>query len=663
MELKDIRGLGEKRLQALAENGIDTIGKLILTLPHSYKDLTQDTPVREAAPGADICVTGRVCRAPKLSRFKGLSCVSALFEDDTGTIGLQWFNQPWMKDNLPEDGEITLHGKVTRTKKGNLVLNSPQIVTERALVPVYTALKAIPAKTLQQVMKTALENVENCLPETLPDSVREKYGLCGRHFALRQAHFPTDHESLSAALRHLSFEGLLFYQAATVMLRGEKQKGKALRFDNALQDYLASLPFPLTGAQTRVLNEIAKDISAPTAMNRLVQGDVGCGKTAVAFGAMYMCARAGRQSVLLAPTEILARQHFESAKAVLGKLGISCGLLLGGMKVKERREALQKIQSGEWQCVIGTHALLSRDVEYAAIGLIITDEQHRFGVRQRNELNHKTALRPHALVMSATPIPRSLALVLWGDLDISVIDEMPAGRKPVRTMLVPEKKREDMYRFLIKEAALGHQAYIVCPLVSENEQMDAAGAQELYAELSTGPLRDLRLGLTYGGQKPDEKEKTLAAFSAGEIQVLIATTVVEVGVNVPAATCMVIEDAQRFGLSQLHQLRGRVGRGADESWCFLMAEKNERLDTLCKTGDGFKIAEKDLELRGPGDFLGTRQHGALLPGMNFTADVRLIEQTRDCLRDLQSGPPEDLALVRAQAAALFRQSLEEIVLN
>ena len=664
LELKDLKGIGEGRLAALHRANIHSVQALILTLPSSYRDLTKDTPVGELVPGMTVCVTGCISRAPKLSRFKGLSRVTAALKDESGTLPLQWYNQPWMKDNLPEDGEVTLYGTVMADKNGKLLMNGAQIVHERSILPVYRALKDIPGKTLQQVLQQALEQIDECCPETLPEFVRMKYSLCERNFALRQAHFPLNMENLSIALRRLSFEGMLFYQAATVLMRGEREAGAVIAPGRG-REFMKTLPFPPTSAQSRVLDEIEKDMAAPMAMNRLVQGDVGCGKTAVAFAALYGCVKSGFQGVMMAPTEILARQHMESAKALLEPLDIKCGLLLGGMKAKERREALAAIASGEWQIIFGTHALLSENVEYDNPGLIVTDEQHRFGVKQRNILNRKTNLRPNALVMSATPIPRSLALVLYGDLDMSVVDEMPPGRTPVRTRIVPEEKRDDMYRFITDEVGKGRQVYIVCPMVEESDMTDAKSAKETYAALCTGPLARLRLGLTWGGQNAKEKESVLNDFVAGNIDVLVATTVVEVGVNVPNASVMVIENADRFGLSQLHQLRGRVGRGAEISWCFLMAKPNERLKTLCETNDGFEVAKKDLEMRGPGDFLGTRQHGArLLPGMNFMTDAYLLEQSVSCVKLLQRpGYEEEWETVKRNALILFRDTMEDIAMN
>ena len=665
MELRELKGVGPGRLAALEAAGIRSMTALLLTLPDGYRDMTESVPIARAEPGSLCCVTGFFSRTPKVSRFRGLTCVTASLKDDTGTIALQWYNQPWITEQLPREGEVTLYGRVSENKQGRRVMNSPRVVRERCIEPEYRKLKQIPGKTLRQIILQALEQLEECCPETLPDIVRVRYQLCERNFALRQAHCPDSAASLQIALRRLSFEGMLFYQAATAVMRGEKQAGVVIGDGEARREFIASLPFPMTGAQSRALAEIAADMASPWAMNRMVQGDVGCGKTAVAFGALYLCAKTGFQGALIAPTEILARQHLESARQTLAPLGIRCVLLLGGMRAKETREPLAAIASGEAQVIIGTHALLSEGVEYASLGLIVTDEQHRFGVKQRNALNRKASVRPNALVMSATPIPRSLALVLWGDLDISVIDELPPGRVPVRTRIVPESKRQDLYSFILREHEQGRQAYIVCPLVEENETLDARSAREVYAELSCGPLGSLRLGLTWGAQESGEKEQVLRSFAAGEIDVLVATTVVEVGVNVPAASVMVIENAERFGLSQLHQLRGRVGRGSDAGWCFLMAEKNERLKTLCETNDGFAVAQKDLELRGPGDFLGTRQHGAvLLPGMRHAEDLSVLSETAACVKLLQRpGYEEEWRQVKSVAVSLFREMIEDIAMN
>ena len=669
MELSELKGLGKARLETLKAAGIHTMADLLLTLPVRYQDTSTITPLSDIAPGMEICVTGYPKAAPRLSRFRGLTSVTLRLCDETGSVPVIWYNQPWLQTQIRQEDPLTLYGRVDRDKQGRIRMASPLLVKERGILPVYRALQGIPPKTMRDMIRQALTQLEDCCPETLPDILRLKYHLCERNFALRQAHFPETRENLAIALRRISFEGMLLYQTAAAAVRGERKSGIEINVPKgACEAYWGSLPFPPTGAQKRVLDEIAGDLSAPMAMGRMVQGDVGCGKTALAFGAMALTAQAGFQSALMAPTEILARQHLENAKKTLEPLGIPCGLLIGGMRARERREALEKIASGEWQAVIGTHALISEGVEYKNLGLVVTDEQHRFGVRQRRLLSKKAdagADAPNELVMSATPIPRTLALVLYGDLDLSIVDELPPGRTPVKTRVVPEEKRDGLYDFIRSQAALGLQTYIVCPLVEESEQIDARSAQETYAELCTGPLSDLRLGLTFGEQDAAEKDETIRRFAQGELDVLVSTTVIEVGVNVPNATVMVIENADRFGLSQLHQLRGRVGRGAKESWCFLMAAPNERLKTLCETGDGFRIAQKDLELRGPGDFLGTRQHGdTLIPGMALGADVQMLEETSNCLKWLRSpGYEEEWGQVKQSAQAAFSRVMDEIAMN
>ena len=667
--LSELKGLGKARLDTLEKAGIHTLADLLLTLPVRYQDTSAITPLGEITPGMEICVSGFPKAEPRLSRFRGLSSVTLRLCDETGGVAVVWYNQPWLQEQIKKEDRLTLYGRVDRDRQGRIRMTSPAIVRERGILPVYRALAGLPSKVMRDLIRQALTQLEECCPETLPGGLRLRYQLCERNFALRQAHFPETKENLAIALRRISFESMLLYQAAAAALRGERARGIQIPVPpGACDAFWASLPFAPTGAQRRVLEDIARDLASPGAMGRMVQGDVGCGKTALAFGAIALAARAGYQSALMAPTEILARQHLESAKKTLEPLGISCGLLIGGMKAKERREALEKIASGAWQAVIGTHALISEGVEYRNLALVITDEQHRFGVRQRRLLSKKagdSAAATNELVLSATPIPRTLALVLYGDLDLSVVDELPPGRTPVKTRIVPEEKREDMYAFIRGQARQGQQAYIVCPLVEESEQIDARSAQETYAELCGGPLSDLRLGLTFGEQAPEEKAETIRKFSTGEIQVLVSTTVIEVGVNVPSATVMVIENADRFGLSQLHQLRGRVGRGAKESWCFLMAAPNERLKTLCETNDGFKIAQKDLELRGPGDFLGTRQHGdTLIPGMALGADVKMLEETSQCLKWLRSaGQEAEWGLVKRSASEAFSRALDEIAMN
>ena len=667
MKLSDLKGLGPKRLEALGAAGIRTPADLLWYLPMGYRDTTQCLPVAQTQSGRICCIEVRFEDKPKLQYARGLSIVRAQAADETGAIQLIWFNQPWNANNFKQGDQATFYGRAEEFK-GKLSMQNPQLVKERGLVPQYSSVGSVAGKTLADYIRQLLPNVQQLVSETLPETFRLRHALSDIAFAFTQAHRPDSAGSLNAAKRRIAFENLLLYQLALRALQGSAQDGIRLAAPVGLiERFWQQIGFEPTRAQRKVLDEVLFDMGSGRAMRRLIQGDVGSGKTAIAFGAVCAAAQGGCQTALMVPTEILAHQHFKSARKLLEPLGIFCGLLLGGMKAEERRQALQHIRMGDWQLIIGTHALFSQGVDYANLGLVITDEQHRFGVRQRQKLSMKAQgeQAAHVLVMSATPIPRTLALILYGDLDVSILDEMPPGRLPVQTRIVPEQKRAQMYAFIRDKALAGEQSYLVCPLVEESEQVEAKDAQAMYELLRRGPLKGLRLGLTYGSQPSQEKEDVISAFSAGDIDVLVATTVIEVGVNVPKATTMVIENADRFGLSQLHQLRGRVGRGAQESWCFLLGRPNERLTTLCATHDGFVIAQKDLELRGPGDFLGTRQHGRILPDAYGIGDVKLIEESRAAVHELtHSGEyAHEEEQLSARAIEKYAKAMAEIALH
>ena len=669
MELTAIKGVGPTRLEALRAMGIVSLRDLLFSLPVRYEDRTQVAPCALVQAG-EALVMGVVPEPPKLSRFNGLTRVTASIRDESGKLSLVWYNQPWVMQQLPVGEPVMLFGRVAE-KNGRRVFQNPVRVTEPSIQPVYRAIRGIPAKTFREMMQTALTEVDDCCPETLPRSLRLRHGLCELNFAIRQAHFPDNIDALKLARRRLAFEQMLMYQAALGLLRTHKEDGIALPIaDGAVSDFWSHMPFSPTGAQKRVLDEIVGDLRRTRAMSRLVQGDVGCGKTALAFGSIAITCRAGYQAAMMAPTEILARQHYASAKAMLEPLGISCGLLIGSMKPSEKRKAHAAVEDGSWQAVFGTHALISEGVNYKRLGLVVTDEQHRFGVRQRSTLQEKGAdaqgRAPHVLVMSATPIPRTLALILYGDLDVSVVDELPPGRTPVRTRLVPEEKRAGMYGFLREQIAAGRQAYVVCPLVEDSEVMDnVRSARATYDDLVSTELQGLRVGLTWGAQPAEEKAQVLSAFTAGDMDVLVSTTVIEVGVNVPNASVMVIENAERFGLSQLHQLRGRVGRGSAESWCFLLAKGSEKLRIMTQTNDGFVVAQKDLELRGPGDLMGTRQSGEALAGFLLDGDVRLLEEASNCMKKLREDPAlrEEREAVEREAQEHYRDAISRVALN
>ncbi|MBN1778193.1 MAG: ATP-dependent DNA helicase RecG [Clostridiales bacterium] len=667
MELSSLRGIGPKRLTALHAAGIHSLRDLLYAVPCRYRDMGALTSVADARHGADQAFRLRKQGEPKIYYHGKLSRVTCKFTDDTGGLTGCWFNQPWMRQLLQKKDSFLMYGKVERFKT-SLQLTNPRLEDSMRIVPVYRAIEGIPNKTRETLIGQLLEDADAICKETLPEAMLQRYALMPSALAVRILHRPDTMAHVAQAQRRIAFEQLLLYQIAVRQFKRRRKDGKVLSIAQGAEDaYWRTLPFAPTGAQKRTLSEITGDMRKPEAMARMVQGDVGCGKTAIAFGAMALCARAGCQAAFMAPTEILARQHFESAKKLLEPQGVRCGLLLSGMKTAERKNALANIRSGAWQVVIGTHALISENVRYSNLGLCITDEQHRFGVSQRTRLIQKgsgTAAAPHLLVMSATPIPRSLALMMYGDLDVSVVDELPPGRTPVKTRIVPQEKRADMYRYLRAELERGHQAYIVCPLIEEDEgKAQLKAVESLHWELAQGALRGIPVGVTHGRQPSEEKAKVLHAFAAGKLSALIATTVIEVGMNVPGATIMIVEDAQRYGLAQLHQLRGRVGRGAKESSCFLVGVENDRLHALTHTNDGFEIAQRDLELRGPGELLGTQQHGAgLWTGGAELFSVKLLHDAAACAQELSENKALQPAYqtLAAQANSLLQQSLGDV---
>ena len=664
VSLSTIRGIGPARLKAFEAAGIRSVRDLVMFLPRDYRDLSAFTPLCEVRPGETVSVRVRVAGEVSQRRARKLVITKVYVTDGSETMAVVWYNQPWLKDQLTRDRELMLYGRC-EARGGSIQLSSPTIEQESGLIPVYRSISGVPAKAVRQSVEAALKVCEGQWPDELPESIRRRYGLCERNFAMRNAHFPDSREALETARRRIAFEELLLYQVAISLCRHSGEPGVQIASSEAdLEKYWQRMPFPPTGAQRRVLQEIASDMRTPNAMARMVQGDVGSGKTAVAFGAIYLAVRGGYQAALMAPTEVLARQHYEGAKAMLEPLGMKAGLLVGSLTQKQHRIAHEAIASGEWDVVIGTHALITEGVEYKNLGLTVTDEQHRFGVRQRTELSRKGEA-PNVLVMSATPIPRTLSLILYGDLDISIIDELPPGRKGVKTRIVPEDKRQGMYGFLRSEVQKGRQVYVVCPLVEESEAVDALPAELVYENLRTRDLPDLRIELVHGRMKAADKDAVLEKFRRGEADVLVSTTVIEVGVNVPNASVMVVENAERFGLAQLHQLRGRVGRGSDEAWCFLMAEPNERLKFLASTTDGFKIAQKDMELRGPGDLFGTRQSGSIVCGVGTLAgDTQLLKLVHDEARSLlRNRDSADAQAVIRMAEEAYVQKFRDAAIN
>lgn len=664
LPLSSIKGIGPARLRAFEAVGIDSVRDLVMFLPREYRDLTRITPLNEVQPGQTVAVRVRVAGEATVQRARKLIITRVYVTDDSETLPVVWYNQPWLKDQLTRGRELLLYGRC-EARRGVVQLSSPSIERDASLIGVYRNIPGVPARAVRQSIEAALKICEGQWPDELPEAIRRRHGLCERNFAMRNAHFPDSREALEAARRRIAFEELLLYQLAISLRRGRNEPGVQMSFaDSEVENFWNQLPFAPTQAQKRVLYEVAQDLRGSGAMARMVQGDVGSGKTAVAFGAIYLAHAAGYQAALMAPTEVLARQHYQGAQSILGKMGLKVGLLTGSLTPKQHAQAHEAIASGEWDVVIGTHALITEGVQYRNLGLAITDEQHRFGARQRTLLEKKGAA-PNVLVMSATPIPRSLSLILYGDLDISIIDQLPPGRKEVRTRIVPEDRREGMYGFLRQEVEQGRQVYVVCPLVEESEAVDALPAEQVYENLRTRDLAGLRVELVHGRMKAADKEAVLDRFRRGEADVLVSTTVIEVGVNVPNASVMVIENAQRFGLAQLHQLRGRVGRGAQQAWCFLMSEPNERLKFLASTTDGFQIAQKDMELRGPGDLFGTRQSGPIAWGVGSLAgDTQLLKTVHDEARALLRNPQcEDTQAVIRLAEAAYLKKFSDVSAN
>ena len=653
-DVRYVKGIGEQRAKGLEKLGIRTLKDLISYFPRAYDDRQSYKKIRDLAEGENACVKAMVAAAPTISRIrKGLELVKLRAVDETGALDITFFNQAYMKDNLRMGENYTFFGRAEAMGRRRSMQNpvvereGTRLLTGR-IVPVYPLTAGISQLTLVKAMEQGLMACQKLLPDPLPDQVRREHQLCHVGYAYEQIHFPKNAEELAIAKRRLVFEELFLLAIGLRRLRGRRDALACAPWaETDLADFYRKLPFALTGAQRRTIGEIQSDLAAGRPMNRLVQGDVGSGKTMVAAAAMICAVRNGKQAALMAPTEILAEQHYKGLAPLLEGLGVTCALLTGAMPAKKRRDILEMLGSGAVQAAIGTHALISEDVVYHDLGLVVTDEQHRFGVNQRSALAAKGE-RPHLLVMSATPIPRTLALMIYGDLDVSVIDELPPGRQKIDTFAVPGSFHQRIYRFLEKEIAAGRQAYIICSMVEENDQIpdDRKAATDYAKMLQERVFPHLTVACVHGRMKPKEKDKVMSAFAAGEIHILVSTTVVEVGVDVPNATVMVIEDADRFGLSQLHQLRGRVGRGQHKSYCILVSDnQNEetraRLKVMTKTEDGFKIAEEDLRLRGPGDFFGRRQHGLpALKAADLSCDMELLREAQQAAANVLDADPE-----------------------
>ncbi len=660
--IKYLKGVGEKRAAMLAKLGIFTLRDLLTFYPRTYEDWSKITPIKDAPMNENVCIraiVGMPCREHKIR--KGMTLYKTEVTDGEMLLDITFFNNPYSAKKLEQGKEYLFFGRITG--KGYFrSMNSPDFVEtdgSGGIRPIYPQTAGMNSRAIEKLIKTAFEYGEK-MPDPIPDEIRNSYCLMELNDALRNIHFPKSEDMLSEARRRLIFEELFLLELGLLRMKTKSRQSTALSMEKDYTDEFRSLlPFELTNAQKKAISQAAADMLLGTPMNRLVQGDVGSGKTAVCAALIYNCARNGYQSALMAPTEVLAMQHYKTLTKFFEETDITVALLTGSTPAAEKKKIKASLKSGETDLVIGTHALIQKDVEFDSLALCVTDEQHRFGVNQRNSL-HSKGKNPHTLVMSATPIPRTLALIIYGDLDLSILDEMPKGRQKTETYLVTPEIRERAYGYVKKHLCEGRQGYIVCPLVEEGEASEMTAANALFKELSDGFFKGFKLGLLHGKMKSADKKAVMDAFSSGEIQLLVSTTVIEVGIDVPNAVIMVIENAERFGLSQLHQLRGRIGRGTEKSTCILIseAEESERLGVLASTTDGFKIADEDLRLRGPGDFFGSRQHG--LPEMkiaNMMTDGEAIRETHTAAEKLLKNNPalsgEEYTLLRNAVNRLF----------
>ena len=642
-EITYLKGVGPKKAELFSRLGVGTIRDLLYLFPRKYEDWQVVYTIREAPEDENVCLRGIVCYDASTRRISGdRIIVKSAITDGGGSMDLVFFNNKFIADRLKEGNDILVYGKITLDQTGHRQMISPQVAESSnppIMKPIYPLTAGLNSNTVAKAVRTALDLIKPFLEETLPEYLIQKYRLMGLFDSIEQLHFPKSGEQIRLARRRLVFEELLILELGMIRLKyGRTINSNIILKENYIEEFIQSLPFSLTNAQRRCVEEARLDMAGGRMMNRLLQGDVGSGKTAVAACLIYNVIRHGYRAALMAPTEVLASQHYATFRKFFDGFGINVALLTGATSQKDKKIIKEALKNGEIQLIIGTHALIQNDVEIPDLGLVITDEQHRFGVEQRRRLSEK-GKDCHVQVMSATPIPRTLALIIYGDLDVSIIDELPPGRMPIDTLKVDSGYHNRVYNFIKRQIHEGRQAYIICPLVEEGES-DITPAVEYYEELAGGVFRNVDMGLLHGRMKNKEKDEIMQRFSSGEIKILVSTVVVEVGVDVPNATVMVIENAERFGLSQLHQLRGRIGRGQHKSYCILVSDAqnrvaNERLDMLCSTNDGFKIADFDLEHRGPGDFFGSRQHG--LPEMklaDFMTDTRILYAAKDIAEEI-----------------------------
>lgn len=672
-DIRYLKGIGEKRAGLFNKLGVFSVGDLLRYLPRGYEDRTDVRDICDVEEGEAVCVRGTLARGVRSFRARtGSKVTQTAVTDGTGIMNLTWFNAPYAEKALRSGEGFTFFGRVNRRGMTFEMIN-PVMESESSggdkmgkILPVYPCTAGLTQNNIRAAVKSAFDNLCEDISDIIPEKIRDKYMLLSANEAIAAIHAPKSFDEFENARRTLAFEEFLVLQTGAGAAKSYNSGKNAPRIGDVkcIAEFAKGLDFELTTAQKRVINEIASDIRKSTPMNRLVQGDVGSGKTVVAAAVMYAAARQRYSSVLMAPTEVLAKQHYKSLSAMFDKYGIKTAYLSGGQKAAERSENTRLIESGEAKVVVGTHALITGKVNIPSLALAITDEQHRFGVKQRTALSGDRGV--HNLIMTATPIPRTLSLILYGDLDISVIDELPPGRKPVATMAVGENERKKVEKFVLSKLDEGRQAYFICPLVEESEAIDANAVEDYLKELKKGAYKNRRVAALHGRMKPAEKDEIMSRFASGEIEVLVSTTVVEVGVDVPNATVMVIENAERFGLSQLHQLRGRVGRGKHDSYCILICKSSaesvaERMKIMCSTNDGFKISQKDLELRGPGEFLGTRQHG--LPSMragNLENDMQIFKDAHDAALEILKDDPKLLKPENRELKRNIEMSIDKL---
>ena len=678
-----LKGIGEKTAGLFARLGVCTVEDLLHDYPRAYDAYEEPVPVGKLQENTTAAVAGQLLKTPSVRRFKNIQVIVATVKDMTGSLQLTWYNMPYLRNTLQMGQFLVFRGRTVK-KGGRLTMEQPEIFTPEAyeavrdsMQPIYGQTKGLGNKAIVRAVAQALEQ-RQLEREYLPPSLREKYELAEYNYAIEHIHFPSSRQELLFARKRLVFDEFFFFLLAVRRLKEKRQDCRSsfvMSHASQVDQLIEALPYSLTEAQNKVLKEVSRDLESGLVMNRLIQGDVGSGKTIIAVLALLQTACNGFQGALMAPTEVLARQHFESITGLFKTYNIekTAVLVTGSMTAKEKRTAYEKIASHEADIIVGTHALIQEKVHYHRLGLVITDEQHRFGVGQREALGSKgqeNGSLPHVLVMSATPIPRTLAIILYGDLDISVIDQMPANRLPIKNCVVNTGYRERAYQFIAREVAAGRQAYVICPMVEASEMIEAENVLD-YTKLLRQKLPEtITVEYLHGKMKGKEKNQIMERFAAGEIQVLVSTTVVEVGVNVPNATVMMIENAERFGLAQLHQLRGRVGRGSHQSYCIMVncsdqEGTQERLDILNRSNDGFYIASEDLKLRGPGDFFGIRQSGDMeFKLADIYTDAGLLKTVSEEVNRILDEDPtlegEEYAALKERLEASLSQSYERL---